>query len=104
MGSMFVGSRASIGVMDGSIYEATASVVVASCLISNSGSALIPVAVRIVAVGGKSYLMRRVRVAGGGSDDATGGRRIALSAGERLVASCPVAGIASAIVTLYKDE
>lgn len=104
MGQMFAGARAVIGVESTTVFHATADVIVAGCLVTNSGSGEIPVTVNLVSANGTEHLLRRMRVGAGDSADATNGVRVALGSGERLVATCPVADTASAIVTLYKDE
>ena len=104
MGQMFAGARASIGVEATTVFQATADCIVAGCLVTNSGSGEMPVTVNLVLADDTVHLLRRMRVGAGDNADATNGVRVALAAGERLIATCPVADTASAIVTLYKDE
>ena len=104
MGQMFSGTRTAIGVESTTVFTATADCVVAGCLVTNSGSGEMPVTVNLVSANDTVHLLRRMRIGAGDSADATNGVRVALASGERLVATCPVADTASAIVTLYKDE
>jgi hypothetical protein len=94
----------SVGATPTLIYQPTSDGVAMSCLLSNGHYGTLPLAVWIDRAGVTVNLAAGVRVRAGDSREVLAGSKVALKAGDRVYASCPLAGAFSGVLSAYKDK
>ncbi len=92
-----------IGAADTAIYTAEVDGVVMSILLTNSHFGTLPVKVWI-SRGGVAESIFADRIKSGESAPATRGDKVAVSVGDIIYASCPVADVISFAISVYKDS
>jgi hypothetical protein len=92
-----VGSAATL------IYQPATDGVAMSCLLTNSSYGTLPITVWIDRAGVVVNLPGK-RVGTGECVEILAGSKVALKAGDKVYAKCPVAGAFSGVLSAYKDQ
>jgi hypothetical protein len=93
----------SVGATPTLIYQPETDGVAMSCLLTNGHFATLPLTVWIDRAGATVSLPGK-RVDAGEGVDILMGSKVALKAGDKVFAQCPLAGAFSGVLSAYKDQ
>lgn len=94
-----------IGMVATLVYTPLTDGVAMSCIITNGHYASLPVTVWIDRAGTLIYLAQGgVYIDAGDSMDILKGSKVAIKAGDKVYATCPVDGVMTGMLSAYKDQ
>lgn len=94
----------SVGTAPSLVYEPATEGVAMSLLLTNGHFGTLPVSVWIERGAERIDLAVNRRVAKGASCEVLSGSKVALKAGDRVMAKSPVAGAFTGVLSAYKDQ